>query len=132
MLRIVPLGGLGEIGLNAMVIEQGDDRVLVDAGLMFASNEPGAGIILPDFSYLLAQPDRLRGVFLTHAHEDHLGALSDLLRTVNVPVYGAPFTLALARLKLEEANVDADLREVGAGERVSLSSTMTLEPVRMA
>lgn len=132
MLKIVPLGGLGEIGLNSMVIEQGDDRMLVDAGLMFASNEPGAGVIYPDFSYLYSQPDKLKGVFLTHAHEDHLGALSDLLKAVNVPVYGAPFTVALARLKLEEANVEADLREVGPGERIPLSDTMSLEPVRMA
>ena len=100
MLRIVPLGGLGEIGLNCMAFEHSGERMLVDCGLMFPrGNMPGVEIIVPDFSWITADPEELKGVVLTHAHEDHIGALPFLLKRLNVPVWGTRFTLGLLRHK---------------------------------
>src|SRR3990172_1669847 len=85
--RLVPLGGLGEIGLNMMLLEFGDDLIAVDCGLMFPDDEmPGIDRVIPDFSYLLAKKESLRGIILTHGHEDHIGALPYLLREISVPV----------------------------------------------
>jgi ribonuclease J len=101
--RIVPLGGLGEIGLNMMVLETGDDVLAVDCGLMFPDDElPGVDYVIPDFAYLLAKRTQVRGVLLTHAHEDHIGALPYLLRELDVPVYGPRMALALAGERLRE------------------------------
>ena len=92
--RLIPLGGLGEIGLNMMLIESGDDMIAVDCGLMFPDDElPGIDYVIPDFTYALAKPDALRAVFLTHGHEDHIGALPYLLARARVPVYGSPLTI---------------------------------------
>src|SRR5690348_14848996 len=111
MLKLIPLGGLGEIGLNALVVETGGERLLVDAGLMFPPPSAlGVEVVFPDFEYLLSQPDRLTGILLTHGHEDHVGALAALLRCVAVPVFGGRYTLGVARRKLEEAGVTAELR----------------------
>ena len=100
--RLVPLGGLGEIGLNALVIEAGDERILVDCGLMFAQDHhPGVDYLIPDLSYL-DTPGRLRAVLLTHGHEDHIGGLPHLLRRHRVPVYGTTMTLGLVRERLAE------------------------------
>jgi ribonuclease J len=89
-LRIIPLGGLGEIGRNMMLLEYGDDMIAVDVGLMFPEEEMlGVDLVIPDFTYLREHPGRLRAIFLTHGHEDHVGALPYLLREFNVPVYGA-------------------------------------------
>ena len=95
--RLIPLGGLGEIGLNMMLVESGDDVIAIDCGLMFPDPDemPGIDHVIPDFSYALAKRDGFRAVFLTHGHEDHIGALSYLLRRAQVPVYGTPLTLAL-------------------------------------
>ncbi|HEY7708351.1 MAG TPA: ribonuclease J [Gaiellaceae bacterium] len=103
-LRIIPLGGLGEVGKNMMVYELGDDLVVVDAGLAFPRDEHlGVDLILPDFSYLVARKDRVRAVILTHSHEDHVGALPYLLREVPVPeVWGTRLTLGLAQSRLDE------------------------------
>jgi ribonuclease J len=102
-LRIIPLGGVGEIGRNSLVLEGGDELVLIDAGLMFPEEEMlGIDLVIPDFSYLRERKDRVRGVVLTHAHEDHIGALPYLLRDVNVPIYGTKLTLGLVRTKLKE------------------------------
>jgi ribonuclease J len=102
-LRLIPLGGLGEIGLNMMLLEAGDDLLAVDCGLMFPDDDlPGIDYVIPDFSYLLAKRDRLRGVILTHGHEDHIGALPYLLRELSVPVYGPRIALALATERLRE------------------------------
>src|SRR5688572_24116420 len=102
-MRAIPLGGLGEIGLNSMWIESGGEAVLVDAGLMFPTADlPGVGIVIPDFSYVRYQAQRLKGIVLTHGHEDHIGALPYLLRDVKVPVWGTKFTIALAQHKLAE------------------------------
>ena len=102
-LRLIPLGGLGEVGKNMFVVEYGDDMLVVDAGLMFPEDEMlGIDLVLPDFSYIKRNSDKLRGVILTHGHEDHTGALPYLLKEVNVPVYGTRLTLGLIRVKLEE------------------------------
>ena len=101
--RILPLGGLGEIGLNMMLLESGEDLLAVDCGLMFPDDEmPGVDYVIPDFSPLLARRAQVRGVVLTHAHEDHIGALPYLLRELDVPVYGPRMALALAGERLRE------------------------------
>jgi len=111
--RLIPLGGLGEIGLNMMLLESGEDVVAVDCGLMFPGGElPGIDYVIPDFSYALAKRDGFRAVVLTHGHEDHIGALPYLLREMQIPVYGTPLTLALVGEKLREHGLleVADLR----------------------
>ena len=87
VVRLIPLGGLGEIGLNMMLVESGDDLVAVDCGLMFPDDELlGIDYVIPDFTYVLAKGEGFRAVLLTHGHEDHIGAIPYLLRAVNVPV----------------------------------------------
>jgi ribonuclease J len=101
--RILPLGGLGEIGLNMMLLDSGEDLLAVDCGLMFPDDEmPGVDYVIPDFSPLLARRAQVRAVILTHAHEDHIGALPYLLRELDVPVYGPRMALALAGERLRE------------------------------
>jgi ribonuclease J len=131
--RLIPLGGLGEIGLNMMLIEFGDDLVAVDCGLMFPDDElPGIDYVIPDFSYLRARREAFRGVVLTHGHEDHIGALPYLLREMPVPVYGTPLTLALVVEKLREHGrlETADLRPMRARERFDLGP-FGVEPIRV-
>jgi len=100
------LGGLGEIGRNCTCVEVGDDLLLVDCGLMFPGPDmPGVDLVLPDFTYVLERADRLRGIVLTHGHEDHVGGLAYLLREVSAPLYGSAFTLGLARNRIEEAGL---------------------------
>jgi len=133
MLRVIPLGGLGEVGLNTLALEHAGERLLVDCGLMFPRiDQPGAEVVVPDFTWLLDTPQDLKGIVLTHAHEDHVGALPWLLRELDVPVYGTPYTLALARHRLEEAQVKADLRPFGPGETFQLGEHFRVEPVRVA
>ena len=103
---IYPLGGLGEIGLNCMVIESEKAMVVVDCGLMFPDDSLfGIDVVIPRFDFILAHKDKLKGIILTHGHEDHIGALPWLLPYVDVPVYGSRFTLALVNKKLEERNL---------------------------
>ena len=131
--RLIPLGGLGEIGLNMMLVESGDDVVAVDCGLMFPDDElPGIDYVIPDFSYALARGDRFRAVVLTHGHEDHIGALPYLLRERGVPVYGTPLTLALVSEKLREHGLleGADLRPMRP--RVAFEvGPFRVEPIRV-
>ncbi|MDD2604051.1 MAG: ribonuclease J [Desulfobacteraceae bacterium] len=102
MLKIIPMGGLGEIGLNMMGFEFDDTLFVVDAGLMFPEADmPGVDCVIPDMSYVKANRHRLAGLILTHAHEDHIGALPYLLRDINPPIFGTPFTLAMVETKLE-------------------------------
>ncbi len=106
-LLIIPLGGVGEIGLNMTVLEYGDDIIVIDAGLMFPNAEMlGVDIVIPDFTYLIENKARVRGILITHAHEDHIGALPFLLRELNVPVYGTRLTLGFIKSKLEEHELD--------------------------
>jgi ribonuclease J len=102
-LRLIPLGGLGEIGLNMMVLEYGDDVIVIDAGLMFPEDYMlGVDMVIPDISYLRQNLGKVRAIILTHGHEDHIGALPFILKELKVPVYGTPFTLALVGEKLQE------------------------------
>jgi len=115
----IPLGGLGEFGMNMMALRCGDDIIVVDAGLMFPEQELlGVDIVIPDITYLKQNKRMVRAIILTHAHEDHIGAIPYILGDLNVPVYGTQFTLALVRKKLEEhALLDsAKLNEVAPGE----------------
>ncbi len=112
--KIIPLGGLGEIGKNLMLLESGPDAIVIDCGLSFPEEDmPGVDLVIPDISYLLGRKDRLRAIILTHGHEDHVGALPYVLKDINVPVYGTRLTLGLARRKLDELfEGDLDFRVV--------------------
>jgi ribonuclease J len=132
-LRLIPLGGLGEIGLNMMLVESGEDIVAVDCGLLFPDDQmPGIDYVIPDFSYLREHREAFRAVLLTHGHEDHVGALAYLLREFDVPVWGTPLTLALARQRLAEHDVldRADLRPYAPGDSIE-AGCFRVEPVRV-
>ena len=131
--RLIPLGGLGEIGLNMMLVESGDDIIAVDCGLLFPDDEmPGVDYVIPDWTYLREQRARFRAVVLTHGHEDHIGALAYLLREFDVPVYGTPLTLAIARHRLTElgALARADLRPYRPGDEIRVGG-LVVEPIRV-
>jgi ribonuclease J len=119
--RVAFLGGLGEIGRNCAVVELDGARLLIDCGLAFPdADQPGVDIILPDFTWLAEEPERVVGVVLTHAHEDHMGALPYFLRDFDVPVYGTRLSLSMLAAKLEEHELTPSLVEVAPGERTSL------------
>ena len=133
MLRIIPLGGLGEIGLNMMVFEYGSTLFVVDAGLMFPEDYMlGVDFVIPDMDYLRQSQARLAGVVLTHAHEDHIGALPYLVKDFKVPVFGTPFTLGMVRQKLEEFELlgSAALHSFLPDETLKLGS-FSLEFIRV-
>jgi ribonuclease J len=122
-LKIVPLGGLGEFGMNSMAIRYGDDIIVVDAGMAFPDDELlGVDIVTPDFGYLKQNAAHVRGVILTHGHEDHIGGVPFLLNEISVPVYGTAFTLALVERRLEEHGMvdDVKLNAVKVGDRLEL------------
>ena len=115
--EIVPLGGLGEFGMNMLSVGYGDDIIVVDAGLMFPREDLlGVDFVIPDFTYLLENREKVRAIFLTHGHEDHVGALPYLLKDLPVPVYATPLTLGFAQGRLEENGVldEAELIDVEA------------------
>ena len=115
--EIVPLGGLGEFGMNMMAVGYGDDIIVVDAGLMFPREDLlGVDFVIPEFTYLLENREKVRAIFLTHGHEDHVGALPYLLKDLSVPVYATPLTLGFAQGRLEENGVldEAELIDVEA------------------
>ncbi len=133
VVRLVPLGGLGEIGLNMMVVEAGDDVIAVDCGLMFPDDEmPGIDHVIPDFSYALAKREGFRAVILTHGHEDHTGALPYLLRQADLPVYGTPLTLAFVAERLREHGLleRARLRPFTPRDRIEIGP-FRIEPIRV-
>jgi len=130
---MIPLGGLGEFGMNCMALRWQDDIIVIDAGLMFPEEELlGVDIVVPDISYLTENRDKVRAILLTHGHEDHIGGLPWILSELNVPVYGTEFTLALVEGKLEEHRLldDADLNEMIPGRRITLGP-FSVMPIRV-
>ncbi len=120
---IIPLGGLGEFGLNMMVYETEEDLVVIDTGFMLPNSDmPGVDLIFPDIHYLVERQEKIRGIFLTHGHEDHIGALAYVLRQLDVPVYGTQLTLAIASGRLREYGVlgKAQLHTITPGDTVEL------------
>jgi ribonuclease J len=132
-LQIIPLGGLGEFGMNCLAIRWQDDIIVIDAGLMFPESELlGVDIVVPDITYLIENRQHVRGIVLTHGHEDHIGGLPWILSELNVPVYGTEFTLAYVEGKLEEHKLldDTELIEITPGAKFSLGP-FTVEPIRV-
>jgi len=122
-LTAIPLGGLGEFGMNMMALRLGDEIIVVDAGMMFPESELlGVDLVIPDITYLKQNRAQVRAIVLTHGHEDHIGALPYILRDLNVPVYGTRFTLALVKKRLDEAGLleSTTLREVIPGRLVEV------------
>ncbi|MCW5879239.1 MAG: ribonuclease J [Anaerolineales bacterium] len=122
-LRIVPLGGLGEIGKNMTVFEYGGDILIVDTGIMFPENDMlGIDYIIPDFQYLMDKRDQVKGIVITHGHEDHTGAIYHVLEAFNVPIYATPLTRGLLEVKLARAGAQkkARLQTVNAGDTVQI------------
>jgi ribonuclease J len=132
-LHLVPLGGLGEFGMNCMAVRYGDDIIVIDAGMMFPEAELlGVDIVVPDISYLTENRQYVRGIVLTHGHEDHIGALPWILSDLNVPVWGTEFTLAYVEDKLDEHGLleNADLREIRPGDRFKIGP-FTIHPIQV-
>ena len=122
-LRVIPLGGLGEVGKNMTVYQYGKEMMIVDAGLMFPFNNMlGVDYIIPDFQYLLDKKDQIKGLVITHGHEDHIGAVTHLMEEINVPIYATPLTRGLLEVKLARKGKleDVDLRTIRAGERAQI------------
>jgi ribonuclease J len=123
MTKVIPLGGLGEIGLNMMVFEHDREILVIDGGLMFPeAYMPGVDVVIPDVQYLKENRERVKNIILTHGHEDHIGAMPFILRDFNIPVFGTSFTMELVKEKLREHNLleSALLRKVKPGERITL------------
>ncbi|WP_089843418.1 ribonuclease J [Granulicella pectinivorans] len=132
-LRMIPLGGLGEFGMNCMALRWQDDIIVIDAGLMFPEEELlGVDIVVPDISYLIENRSKVKAILLTHGHEDHIGGLPWILSELNVPVYGTEFTLAYVEGKLEEHRLldNADLIEMLPGKRFTLGP-FSIMPIRV-
>ena len=122
---IIPLGGVGEIGKNMFVVQYGQEIIVLDAGLMFPEDEMlGVDMVIPDITYLLENKEKIKAIFLSHGHEDHIGALPYILPKINVPVYGTRLTLGLLKIKLEDFGIQDDiiLKEIKAGHEVQVGS----------
>ncbi|MGI5873573.1 MAG: ribonuclease J [Bacillota bacterium] len=121
-ITLIPLGGLGEIGNNMTVIRYGNSMIVIDCGMEFPEDDMlGIDTVIPDYTFLTENKKRIKGIFLTHGHEDHIGALPYVLKELNVPVYGTRLTLGLVKHKLKEARVSGDLHEMNAGDTLSVS-----------
>ncbi len=133
-LRIIPLGGLGEIGKNMTVIEYEDQILVIDAGLMFPENDMlGIDLIIPDYQYLLDKREKVKGVLITHGHEDHVGALEHLMKEIDAPIYATPLTMGLIEIKLKEAGIlaKATMKTVQAGDAFAIGAFL-VEPFHVA
>ena len=130
-LKIIPLGGLGEIGKNITILEYKDDIIVIDCGMSFPEDEMlGIDIVIPDITYLFKNREKIRGIVLTHGHEDHIGGLPYVLKRLNVPVYGPKLTLGLVENKLKEHNIkNVVLNQVKASDIIKLGS-FTIEFVK--
>ena len=120
---LIPLGGLGEIGKNMTVVEYNREIIVIDAGLMFPDEDMlGIDLVIPDISYLIDNRERVKGIFLTHGHEDHIGAIPYILKQLNVPIYGTKLTLGLAKVKFEEHNMvrDVTMNCIQAGDQIKV------------
>ena len=123
-LRITPLGGLGEVGKNMILYEYGANILVVDTGIMFPENDMlGIDYIIPDFNYLLEKRDQVRGIVITHGHEDHTGAIRHVIDEIQAPIFATPLTRGLIEVKLAKGGLleKADLRTVEAGETVQIN-----------
>ncbi len=132
-LKIIPLGGLGEFGMNCLALRWEDDIIVIDAGLMFPETELlGVDIVVPDISYLVENKEHVRAIILTHGHEDHIGGLPWILNEIKVPVYATEFTLAYVEGKLEEHQLldETELIEIAPREKFSIGP-FTIEPIRV-
>lgn len=134
-LKIIPLGGLGEIGKNMTAFEYGNDMIIVDVGMSFPDeNMPGVDCVIPDFTYVRRNQSKLRGIVLTHGHEDHIGSLPYFLREFQCPVYGGTMTIELVRLKLQDKNVPLDgikLTTCRNGDNIRLGNYFDVEFIRV-
>ncbi len=120
-LRVIPLGGLGEIGKNITCFEYGNEMIVVDCGVAFPEEDmPGIDLVIPDFTYIYKNRDKLKGIFLTHGHEDHIGSIPYFLRELSVPIYGTRLTLGLLENKLKEHRLTPELNVVSAGDTVNV------------
>ena len=132
-LRLIPLGGLGEFGMNCLALRWEDDIIVIDAGLMFPEAELlGVDIVVPDITYLIENSEKVRAIVLTHGHEDHIGGLPWILSELKVPVYATEFTLAYVEGKLEEHHLldETELIEITPGRTFSIGP-FTIEPIRV-
>ncbi len=133
-LKIIPLGGVQEIGKNLTVFEYGNEIIVLDCGMAFPDdNMPGVDSVIPDMTYLLNNKEKVKGVLITHGHEDHIGSIPYLLRSINVPVYGTRLTLGLVEQKLKEHGIlsVAKLNRIQAGDIVELGDNFTVEFIRV-
>ena len=130
-LKVIPIGGLNEIGKNMTLLEYDDEILIIDCGMSFPDDEMfGIDVVIPDFTYLIQNREKIVGMILTHGHEDHIGAMPYFLRDIKVPVYGTKLTLGLVDFKLKEHDVIGDLRSINAGDKIKIGKHFEIETVR--
>lgn len=130
--RIIPLGGLGEIGKNMTAIEYDNEILIVDCGLSFPDDDMfGIDKVIPDFDYLINTDKKIKGLIITHGHEDHIGAIPYLLKEINVPIYGLRFPLGLIENKLSEFGIKGDFHYIEAGKEFRVGKHFNVEPIRI-